>query len=271
MIYLQRSNNRQKSKLRRTVTWGIGVLLIILIFRFFLPGFLKNTIDKAAIPLWNADDRFGGLLHKSVMFFKSRNAIIEENRSLKQELHKQEEEIAYLAILQKEHDVLKAMYGRSEIDKRIIASVLATPPETPYDILILDAGSRNEVSPGNVVMSEGNIALGKVSEVNTNSSKIILFSSPGEKVKSFIERSTTSIPLVGRGGGSFEADVPQDTDIVVGDTLILSGLSFPIIGDVVEIDADVQSSFKKVLVRSAVNFSTIRFVEVLGGTKFEGI
>lgn len=271
MIYLQRSNNRQKSKLKKTIIWGVITLVLILIVRFAFPGALSNSVDSAAVPLWNADNKLGGLIHKSIMFFRSRNAIIEENRTLKETLHKQEADITYLDTLKKEYDSLMAMYGRSELQKRIIASVLVTPPETPYDILILDAGSRNEVAPGNVVMAEGNVALGKMSEVHEASGKAILFSSPGEKTKVFIERSTTSLSLIGRGGGSFEADVPQDTDIVVGDTLILSGLSFPMIGKVVEIDADVQSSFKKVLVRSAVNFSNIRFVEILGDTKLEGI
>lgn len=271
MIYLQRSNPKNKSKVQRTIIAGIITLICIILLRWAFPQGLGNALDQVATPFLKADNASSGFFSKFVMFIKSRNTIIDENRSLKERLEMQEKDIVYLSTLQEEYDVLMEMYGRHTEQERVIASVLKSPPRTPYDTLIVDVGMKENVSEGNIVIGNGSVALGSISTAQDQTSKVLLFSSSGVKVGAFVGQSTsTPIMLTGRGGGSFEADVPQDTDIAVGDVLILPGVPLSIIGTVVEIDSDVQNSFKKVFVRAALNFNSIRFVEIIKGSMFIG-
>ena len=116
--------------------------------------------------------------------------------------------------------------------------------------------------------------IGRVSVVYPFSSKVTLFSSPGEKTEVVIEgkparlndisRSGGNVftELIGRGGGNFETILPRDFILNKGDTVTLPGIVPYVIGVVETTISDPRDAFTKVLLTIPLNIFELKFVEV---------
>lgn len=100
------------------------------------------------------------------------------------------------------------------------AQVLARPPQTPYDVLLINKGSNQKVTVGTPVWWPPGVFLGEVAEVRSSNSLVRLVSSSGTR---HVGRFGPSIvtETKGRGGGAMRATVPADTDLATG-TLAVS-------------------------------------------------
>src|SRR5581483_2968979 len=137
----------------------------------------------------------------------SKGALISENEALKAELDQDNEKLLDYEALKSEHAKLLEDYGRDTVGKKILATVLVRPPETPYDTLILDVGSAEGIASGDLVYSTGGIVLGTVSDVSSHTSNVMLFSRTNVVTPTIFERSNLSVSMRGIGGGSFEMQV----------------------------------------------------------------
>ena len=150
-----------------------------------------------------------------------------------------------------------------------MASILSKPNQSPYDTLIIDVGTNEGVTVGQRVFAEGNVPIGKIGEVYTNSAKVILFSNPGEKTEAVIggnstsgESGNVSMQLVGRGGGNFEMVLPRDFVLAVGTEIDLPGVTPYILGTVQTILSDPRDAFQKALIVSPINIQQQKFMEI---------
>lgn len=96
------------------------------------------------------------------------------------------------------------------------ARVLAAPPRTHYDTLLLDAGAVDDVRMGDSVSHEG-FAIGSVTEVSQHTALVELYSSPGSTHDAILGNEKGITVLHGTGGGSLEALIPGDIKIETGD------------------------------------------------------
>ena len=78
-------------------------------------------------------------------------------------------------------------------------------------------GVKNGIVSGQKVFALGNVPIGRVAEVYPDTSKIILYSNPGEKTEVVISGKDTFMQIVGRGGGNFEMILPRDFIFRKGD------------------------------------------------------
>jgi|SRR3989338_3842356 len=153
------------------------------------------------------------------------------------------------------------------IDRRtksglIVATVLTYPPQTPYDIIIIDIGSNDSVViGGEVSMSEGPL-LGLVSEVFSRRAKVKLFSASGEETSAILERNDMPITLEGRGGGNFRISLPRDMEIEKGDRILSADISARLMAIVEDVTVQPTDAFKEVLAKSPTNIFALRFVFV---------
>ena len=173
-------------------------------------------------------------------------------------------------IIVRENESLKEILSRQPEDKKfILAAVLAKPGVSPYDTLLLDLGAKDGAIIGNLVFAEGDIPIGRLTSVTSDTAKAILFSSTRERTPVIVPSS--SIPagesnlfleIIGRGGGNFEMILPRDFTLVRGDRVVLPGLRSYAVAIVETILSDPRDSFKKALLRSPVNIQDLKFVEV---------
>lgn len=172
-------------------------------------------------------------------------------------------ELSALSLASAENERLLALLGRSARQGAITSAVLTYPPQSPYDLLIIDAGTRDGVSAGaSVALPEGP-ELGVVEEVMENFSRVKLFSTSGEKVQAVLERTQTPVELLGTGGGNFKIVVPRDTAVEIGDRVLSARLDAALLAVVEEVSLEATDSFKEILAKSPINIFSVRFVTVL--------
>jgi len=145
----------------------------------------------------------------------------------------------------------------------IAASVLAAPPETPYDTIIIDAGSHDGIEVGDKVTLPEGAAIGEVEAVFTSTAKAILFTSNSEETNGVLERNLVPVTLIGRGGGNAEIHLPRDTEVKVGDRVLSPELLGGVMAIVGSVEVSPTDAFKRVLVRSAANMNMLRYVTIL--------
>ncbi len=260
MNYLPRSRaNRQRILYSRAILFLVSLFLVgAVIFSFF-----NNFIINAVSPLWRAENGVSKTLGKAVDFFHTRGTLISENAQLRERISSLEVELSTLALIRDDQASLLNLLGRESGDAGITASILTRPPQSPYDLIIVDAGQQEEVVEGaRVALPEGP-EIGVVSQVFPSFSRVKLFSTPNEKTQAILERHEVPVELVGAGGGNFKIVVPRDTQVEVGDRILSTGLKATLLAVVADVSQEPTDSFKEVLAKGPANIFSVRFIKLL--------
>ena len=105
----------------------------------------------------------------------SKEELFNERYALKNQVANLEAQLATLSALKDENEKLQEMLGRkSEKLELVLGNIIAKPNQSPYDTIVIDAGSNNGIINGARVLARGDIAIGTIVEVSTNISKIKL-------------------------------------------------------------------------------------------------
>ena len=160
---------------------------------------------------------------------------------------------------------LKVRLQRNAEQGVLLAGVVARPPQTPYDTLIIDTGEREGVLVGNFVSAGGTLLVGAVSQVYPTTARVILFSAPGEMHNALLylrDNKTVPLTLEGQGGGGFLSRVPVGTHASVGDAVLLPGISGGFFATVSAIELTEGESFETLYFHLPVSPFSLRYVEV---------
>lgn len=224
------------------------VLLLILVLRFFFPG----TLAMLSEPLWSlgtAATARMALPENAETLRAERDALRLENEALRNENVALEAELA---------SVGRVSRGEGEV----IAGVLARPPITPYDVLVVSAGSRQGVTVGATAYAQGGIPVGTVTNVFTNRSQVTLYSATGQASEGWIGESQIPATVKGEGSGAYSVTVASDAAVLEGDSVYLPGHGATPIGTVARIEVHPSSPQAIVYVRPLVNPFTVTAVSI---------
>lgn len=234
-----------------------ALLLGIAIFYFGRPFII--TLIK---PLWQGENAIARGLGNLGDFFRSKDALIQENQLLRDKLVNYEALQVSLRTMEASRDDLLSRFGRSPSTSTVAAGVLSSPPRTPYDLLIVDAGEDQGVTLGDKVSLPEGGALGFVSEALANTAWVTLYTSSGVETEAILERGNVPVTLRGLGGGSLEFFLPRGLVAVRGDKLLLPGVRAELVGVVEEVDLEPTDSQMRVIGRGVRNIGSIRFVAI---------
>ncbi len=246
---------------------------VLIVAAFFLvigvtvarDGFTR-ILFAVMTPLWRAEQSAFGGADARLSFFRVKQELVEENRSLKEKNIFLTAELYTLPILKKENQELREILGRRPLDGNfLLARVLARPNRSPYDTLIIDRGEKNGVRAGDVATVYGGIALGTIERVYAASSVVKLFSSPGQEIDVFIGEGNIPVSAEGRGGGNFNARVPKGIVVHEGDSVLFPSSATAFLGVVGAVEALPSDSFQNVFFRAPVNIYELKWVEILRG------
>ncbi|MBI2673710.1 MAG: rod shape-determining protein MreC [Candidatus Zambryskibacteria bacterium] len=250
----------QKNKSKRPHVRRALILIAIFISAAIVFSFLNKFAVPLASPIWKTENLVIRSFRDGAVFFNSQKSLVEENARLKEQLSSLESEMFALSAGRIRESELLELIGRKGSSPGIIATVLTRPPQTPYDVIVIDAGSSESVAVGaEVSLPEGPL-LGMVSQVFSKSAQVKLFSANGEKTNAVLERNNAPINLVGAGGGNFEFSVPRDIAVEKGDRILSADIRARHLATVGEIQIQPTDSFKEVLAKSPANIFTLRFV-----------
>lgn len=262
-IYSQKSKRQQNRRLYTSL--AVVVLLVggIFTINIFTGSFFEKTALSTGGPVASSYLGFKNMIGLTNAFWHSRVYLTEENKKLSSQVEDLQAKLIRFDSLKKEHDELLSAYHRTPFAESVVlGNVTAKPPLSPYDVLVIDIGSDNGVAQNQHVFGFGGVPIGRVGQVTQRNAKVILFSSVDNKTEAIVERTGSTISLVGVGGGNMKAQVSQEMDITNGDMILLPEFGGLVIGKVVDVDSVVTSAFKDILVQVPVNIFNLRWVEV---------
>jgi cell shape-determining protein MreC len=257
MSYLPK--NRTKSLRSRKVLTLVALFLLL----GGLLSFFDSAIISAVSRLWRAENEATGVAGETMGYLRTKGSLIEENESLKERLASLELELSTLSLASAENERLLSLLGRRASQGTLVASVLTYPPQSPYDLIIIDAGTREGVLPGSSVALPEGPEIGVVEEAMENFSRVKLYSTSGEITQAVLERTQTPVELLGSGAGNFKIVVPRDIPVEAGDRVLSAKLDAALLAVVEEINLEATDSFKDIFAKSPTNIFNVRFVTVL--------
>jgi rod shape-determining protein MreC len=205
---------------------------------------------------------------------ETNRLLVEENARLRNDLPKN---ILFSdsSIIVVKDSTLKDTIGRSRKYIYLPAKVIGNTYTLQNNYLMLERGSLQGIKKGMSVISQTGI-VGVVVETSDNISKVMSLLHRNSKVSAMLKKDNSA--------GSIEWDgedpsylilknVSKSTKVIKGDSVVTSTYSsnFPshlFIGTVAAINTDPSSNFYTLKVKTATNFFTIQFVNVIENIRY---
>jgi rod shape-determining protein MreC len=194
-----------------------------------------------------------------------------ENTSLRQENSMLRNQVILLQEAQIENETLRQELNfKSSVPsyRLLSAEVIGRDPSNLFLYLIIDRGTDDGVSIGMPVITADGL-VGRISEVNPGSAKVMLITDSSSSVSSLVQRSRATGMAQGYPGlGLMMQYIPQADSVDVGDIVLTSGLGgrFPkrlVVGQVAEVIKQDVAMFKEARIIPAVNLASLESVMVL--------
>lgn len=238
-------------------SWGIVALicaLLVLFVRLFAPNFFWQVFT----PVFHSADALAAQGHSFLNSFGDTAALALKNEQLTNENAALASENEALA--RRVADI-SALSG-SQAAEGIIAGVVARPPESPYDTLVIAAGSDAGVVIGQEVFGAGGVPLGVISSVLADFSRATLFSAPGVATSGWVGDASVPITIFGAGAGALNASVARSANIAIGDMVFVPGPGRLPLGSVARVESDPSSPSATLRIQPALNPFSVTWVLV---------
>lgn len=256
---MQYSRKRNALVSSRTLLIGGGVFsvcVLVLVLGSFFPS-LSITI---ATPGWKLGAAATQATHSVSSIFEKTD----EAQTATERLQSENQ------VLQNENRALRGqltdishLTGSSTLPAHLVlAGVLARPPLSPYDSLVVALEDTAHVSVGALVYGPGSVPIGTVSETAHGTARVLLYSSPKTTVNGWIGEKRLPVVLTGESAGSFSASLSHDSGVLVGDVLYLPGPGALPAGTVARISSDPSSTNDVVYIVPYVNIFSLTWVAI---------
>ncbi len=260
-------------KIRRNKFFKYALFVAIALFLVYFRAGIWNGLSSFSAfvfrPIFVFGNNIGEKVSELGVYFYSKESLSAENVSLKERISEKSSQMENYNTILAENTGLKEILGRKPERKDfLLSAILSKPDKSLYDTLVLDAGSNLGVKIGARIFALGNIPLGYIAEVYSNTSRAILYSNPRENTEVVVSGRDTFMELLGRGGGNFEMILPRDFSIPVGTEATLPGMNPYVVASVKTIISDPRDSYQKALLISPVNVFELKFVEIESGSRF---
>lgn len=235
---------------------ALGVLLLLLALRLLAPDALLVLTS----PFLRAGTHASVGVASAGSVFESKAALEQEIEQLRMENARLTTESQTLAA--RVSDLTKLLGSRTEHGSGILAGIIARPPISPYDVLVVDAGTEEGVESGKLVFGAGGMPVGTVASASGQNARVLLFSAPGRETGAWVGDTRVPVTLIGKGSGAMVAQVARDAEIIVGAQVYVSGPGALPIGSVSEVITDPASPLALLHIRPLANPFSITWVTI---------
>jgi cell shape-determining protein MreC len=245
---------------------ALGAVVLLLSVRLIAPDFfwhIFSPLSDAARAVSETGHGFLASFENAASLAAQNEKLAAQNAALADENQTLVQKTATLATLLGTTNVQKAIPG-------ILAGVVARPPMSPYDTLVLASGKKDGASLGQEAFGENGVPVGIVSAVTDDFSRVVLFSAPGATTNGWVGHANVPLTLEGAGAGTLLATVARAADIAVGDTVFVPGPGQLPVGSVVRIDSDPLSPAVTLRIQPAANPFSLSWV-TLRATGITGV
>lgn len=257
---------RDKKQIARRTSMIKNIIICVVFVVLTTVGVLTWTgkiFTSIGRPLWKSKNAVIEGVHSAGSLVRTKSSVFKENDQLKIENTDLKLSMIDYQVLKNENLQLKELFGRTpENTKFVLASILTRPNHSPYDTIIIDVGTNQDISVGERVYANADAPIGEISTVYADASLVMLYSNPGQTTEGLLDGSNASVELLGRGGGNFEMTIPLDLPSDAGTTVLLPGIHSEILAVIDAVISTPTDPIKKVLLHSPVNIQSLKWVQV---------
>jgi cell shape-determining protein MreC len=226
-----------------------------------LLGFVFNQLAYwVGGPLWAVREAITSRAVSTISYFKSKSTLQNENDDLKKKLDEKNAEIIAVknqVDLYKQLDSYIAMKDTTANES--IVRVVSRPPQTPFDVLVVEANDNN-IKAGQRVYFAG-IPAGIIESKTGSYAKVFLFSNPASQFRVLVGVNKIEADAKGKSQGNIYLTLPKNVDVQNGDTVYLADGTVPI-GTVSQVDNNTSTSFIDVYVKMPFSPSRVDWLTV---------
>ena len=260
-------STRKHANSRKKVFLVFVVIAVLLIgINYATSGMVGRVARMPAGVLWGAGGVFGDSVQGVRDFFTSKHALEQERDALRERVRELEVYALNNMILSSENQELRLLRGDdyNPLNPGTLARVLSRGGAFPFGALIVTHDDAAPYRVGARVFGAGNILLGSVSELTSNTATVRLISGYGEETEVLIgtDDRITQATVRGAGHGNMVTEIARDADITLGDPVVLFADETLVLGFVGDITTKPSSAFQTIRIRSPFNLESIRFVRI---------
>ncbi len=248
----------------------IFFITLLIVFYIFVPkfrGYVYDTIYPFLLGLESISEE----IENATKLIKDKYLLIEENRKLKEKLEILKAEIVSLRFLELENQRLREIANFATNFpgyEYISAKIIGYSPDNLSKIVFINAGEKNKISIGDLVVANGNL-FGMILEVGKLSSKVLLISDRNFKITARTRKTKEIVFYQGYDSnrGILKLVMPEQ-DIRIGDIVETASVngSYPEgipIGKISSIEYREGEFFKKVFVSIDIHPYSTEYVVVI--------
>jgi len=248
------------------------VVLFVIVWIFH--SFFSSLIYKVATPVLSVKAAAFNSLSFYGAFIQSHAALARENAALEQQVSLDSINLSESQAIEMQDESLRQAIGDMSstteggiaaayavrANQGVVADVIEAPGVSPYDTLIIDAGTDQGIQVGDTARVGTVTIIGTVTQVFPSSSIVTLLSSSNQQL-AVIVASSTPATAYGRGGGNFVITLPQSAKGDVGDAVFVPQYG-EAIGKVQTVEQDAADASKDLYVAFPFPIETLRMVTV---------
>ncbi len=268
---------KKNGKLHVIVLSIVVVVLIVMGVSFATAGTSAsgNVFGMVLSPVQNFFSDIGSSVGGFFGFVFDMKDMQQENLELKDQVNELSARVRELESFGQENERLRQLleFKDSSYEQNMIGcEVIAKDPGNWFHSFTIDKGAGDGIAVDDAVISGAGL-VGRVTEVGANWSKVLTIIDTDSSVGALVSRTQDFAILDGDisladDGKCKLSYVSKDASLVVGDTVVTSGLGgvYPegiLIGTVAEITSDSMGYSQSAVIDMAVDFQKIREVLVI--------
>jgi cell shape-determining protein MreC len=240
---------KRNNTILQTIFFVIGIAFLFLFSRH-----IRSFLYQFVSPLTLSEPGY---------FFTSKQKFVRTIEELKTTLAEQSARMEEFSLLETENARLKELLGRYPDSPGILANIVASPRQSPYATLVLDAGSQEGISVGMSVSAFDATEIGTIDSVTEHASIVLLYSSPGREIAgTIVGGDDTTVTLVGRGAGEYEVRMPRELVFDPGMLIITQSVNPQPLAKIERVITDSRDPFQRLLAKIPINLQNTRWVIV---------
>ncbi len=266
-----KANSRRTSPNKRITEVVIAGIIMLALF-WVVPKVVYFTAAIIMAPINGAKTWFAESSASLPQYLRNRTVLVEELKSLEQQLADRGGDRFTLDMLVKENGELRELLGDTG-DDRILAGVIGRPNALPYDMLLVDQGASDGIVTGAPVYIGDRTVIGFVQSVAERTSLVTLITTPEFTSTVFVLGPDIFTTAVGIGGGQLRVGIPQGIIVKEGDLVILPSITSGVYGSVSHIETIPSQPEQYAYVAPKTPIGSLRLVSIgktpMVGTSFD--
>jgi len=258
---LTTKGSSRHNSFKKKVGIAISIVLVGLFLLYAVPQAVRFSVSLIWMPydavrVWVLESE-----QSLPVYLRERHELDTTIRDLERELAQATGSDESYKRLEQENNELRELLD-SLPPSRVLARVTARPNQLPYDVIMIDQGSRDGIVLHAPVFTGRDQVIGVITNVFENSAHATLVTTPGFMATAYVYGPNIYTTTEGMGSGVLRVRVPQGIALNEQDVVILPALDSGVFGVIAQVETSPTRPERYGYVIADTSLQSLRYVSV---------